>query len=462
MKLSAEVEHLAPAQRWERRDEIPTTGEAWPLLGDLPAARRDPLTFHARAALAGDIVRLRLGRDVYLLNHPDHVQRVLHDNHTNYRKSFFYARMKPLLGEGLLISEGGAWRRKRRLAQPAFHRERLATFAGIMVEHTNATLDRWSGAAVRNEPLDVAAEMKRLTLTIVGHSLFGFDLLGQAEEAGQALTEALRITNDRFWSLVYLPPSIPTPSNIRFARSMRVLDRVVNDVIAARRSGPTRPDLLGMLMEARDVETGEGLSDRELRDEVMTMVLAGHETTANALSWAFHLLSGAPSVDQSLHHEAASVLDGSDPTVEALPRLETASRVSQESMRLYPPAWAFGREAVEDDVFGAIRIRAGTALTICPWVLHRDPRWWDEPDRFDPDRFRPEAVKGRPRYAYVPFAAGPRMCIGNAFAQMEMQIVLAMVAARYRLAQVPGRPVEFEASVTLRPRKGIWMTAHPR
>ena len=292
--------------------------------------------------------------------------------------------------------------------------------------------------------------------------MFGFDLLGQAEEAGRALTEALRITNDRFWSLVYLPPSIPTPRNIRFARSMRVLDRVVNDVIAARRSGPSRPDLLGMLMEARDVETGEGLSDQELRDEVMTMVLAGHETTANALSWAFYLLSGAPSVDQSLHHEATSVLDGGVPTVEALPRLETASRVSQEAMRLYPPAWIFGREAVADDVFGAIRIRAGTAVSVCPWLLHRDPRWWDDPDRFDPDRFRPEAVKGRPRYAYVPFAAGPRMCIGNAFALMEMQIILAMVASRYRLALVPGRPVEVETSVTLRPRRGIWMTAHPR
>ena len=476
MKLNAELEHLAPPQRqraWKaplsflasirgRRNEVPTTGGGWPLLGDLPAIRRDALGLLSRAARAGDIVRLRLGQDVYLLNHPDHVQRVLHDNHGNYRKNYFYARMKPLVGEGLLTSEGGAWRRRRRLAQPAFHRERLAAFAGIMAEHTAAMLDRWSVPAVRNEPLDVFAEMTRLTLTVVGHSLFGFDLLGQADEAGPAATEALRITNDRVFSLVYLPPSIPTPLNTRFARSLRVLDRVVNEVIAARRSEPKRPDLLGMLMEARDVETGEGLSDQELRDEVMTMMLAGHETTANALSWAFHLLSGAPSVDRRLHLEAGSVLDGGVPTLDVLPRLETASRVSQEAMRLYPPAWIFGREAVADDVFGAIQIRAGTAVMVSPWLLHRDPRWWDDPDRFDPDRFRPEAAKGRPRYAYVPFAAGPRMCIGNAFALMEMQIVLAMVASRYRLALVPGRPVEVETSVTLRPRRGIWMTAHPR
>ncbi len=264
----------------------PTCGGAWPLLGDLPAMRRDPLGLFERAARAGDVVRLRLGRDVYLLNHPDHIQRVLHENHANYRKNFFYARMKPLLGEGLLTSEGSAWKRKRRLAQPAFHKERLALFAQIMSQHTAAMLDRWATSTARSEPVDVAAEMMRLTLTIVGHSLFGFDLLGEAEGASRAFTEALRITNERLYSLVCLSPSIPTPRNVRFSRAMRVLDRVVNEVIAARRAGLPRPDLLGMFMEARDAESGEGLTDEELRDEVMTMVLAGHETTANALSWA--------------------------------------------------------------------------------------------------------------------------------------------------------------------------------
>ena len=440
----------------------PTRSGGWPLLGDLPAIRRDPLGLLSRAARAGDVVRLRLGRDVYLLNHPDHVQRVLHDNHTNYRKNYFYERMKPLVGEGLLTSEGGAWKRRRRLAQPAFHKERLAAFTGIMAQHTTAMLDRWAGPAARNEPVDVAAEMTRLTLTVVGHALFGSDLLGEADGAREAFTTALRITNDRFYSLVYLPPSIPTPRNVRFSRAMRVLERLVTEVIAARRAGPPGSDLLGMLMEARDAESGDRLTDEELRDEVMTMVLAGHETTANALSWAFHLLSLAPPVERRLHEESASALDGRAATFDDLPRLDVAARVYQEAMRLYPPAWIFGREAIGDDFFGGIPIPAGAAVTVCPWLLHRDPRWWEDPEGFDPDRFGPQADKARPKYAYVPFAAGPRMCIGNGFAMMEMQVVLAMVAARYRLDLVPWKPVEVEPSVTLRPRSGIWMTVHPR
>jgi cytochrome P450 len=329
-----------------------------------------------------------------------------------------------------------------------------------MAEHTAAMIERWAGPAERGEPLDLAAEMTRLTLTVVGHALFGFDLLGEADEARRALTEALRITNDRFYSLLYLPPSVPTPRNVRFARAKRVLDRVVGEVISARCAGPARPDLLGMLMEARDADTGESPSDEEVRDEVMTMVLAGHETTANALSWAFRLLSLAPPVDRRLHEESARVLGGRDPAVDDLPRLELASRVHQEAMRLYPPAWAFGREAIGADAFGDVRIPAGAAVTISPWLLHRDPRWWEDPEGFDPDRFAPEASTARPRYAYVPFAAGPRMCIGNAFAMMEMQIVLAMVAARYRLDLVPWRMPEVDPRVTLRARSGIWVTVH--
>jgi cytochrome P450 len=439
----------------------PTVGRAWPLAGDLPAVRKDPLALYARAAQAGDVVRLRLGRDVYLLNHPDHVQRVLHENHGNYRKSFFYARMKPLVGEGLLTSEGSAWKRRRRLAQPAFHKDRVASFARIMAEHTVAMLDRWARPAARGEPVDVTAEVMRLTLTVVGHALFGFDLLGEAEDARRAFTEALRITHERFYSLVYVPPSVPTPRNVRFARAMRVLDGVVNEVISARRREPARQDdLLGMLLEARDIETGEGLGDEELRDEVMTMVLAGHETTANALAWAFHLLSLAPDVARRLRDESTAVLgDRRLAEVDDLPRLGFATRVYQEAMRLYPPAWIFGREAIEADAFGAFTVPAGGAVAICPWLLHRDPRWWESPEGFDPDRFAPS--KMRPKYAYVPFAAGPRMCIGNAFAMMEMQIVLAMASARYRLDLVPGRRVEVEPSVTLRPRSGIWMTVHP-
>jgi cytochrome P450 len=449
---------LAPAAM---AGAIPTPPGAWPVLGHLGLIRRTPLEFLASASRLGDVVRLRLPGDVFLLNHPDHVQRLLHDNHANYRKSYFYARMKPLVGEGLITAEGADWKRKRRLAQPAFHRERIAGFAGIMAHHARAMLDRWDGCAACGAPVDVAADMMRLTLTVVGHALFGLDLLAEADEMGRALTTALRITNDRFYSLVVLP-SVPTPSNLRFARAMRVLDGVVSEIIAARREAAPRQDLLGMLMEARD-EGGEGgLADRELRDEVLTMVLAGHETTANALTWALVLLSDAPDVDDRLHQEAVSVLDGREPTVADLPRLEYTSRVNQEAMRLFPPAWVFGREAIGPDDFGAFHVPAGAAVSVCPWALHRDPRFWQDPERFDPDRFLPAAVAARPKYAYVPFAAGPRMCIGNAFATMEMQIVLAMIARRFRLELASGQPVEREASVTLRPRNGVRMNVIPR
>ncbi len=439
---------------------VPVAPGGWPVLGDLPAMRRQPLVFLARTAPLGDVVRLRLGRDVFLLNHPDHVQHVLLENHANYRKNFFYQRIRPLVGDGLLTSEGDDWKRKRRLAQPAFHRERLSGFVEVMAHHTAALLDRWSEAAARGAAVDVAADMMRLTLTVVGHALFGSDLLGRAERTGQALTTALRITNERFFALVYLPPWLPTPRNARFARALRVLDELVNEIVSARRGQPPRPDLLGMLMAAHDEEGGGKLSDQELRDEIMTMVLAGHETTANALSWALFLLARAPEVDARLHGECSAVLAGREVRLEDLPRLGLAARVNQESMRLYPPGWIIGREAIRPDTFGATRVPAGAAVSICPWLLHRDPRFWSDPERFDPDRFLSDG--GRPKYAYLPFAAGPRMCIGNSFASMEMQVVLSMIADRFRLELVPDRPVKAETSVTLRPRNGIWMTLHPR
>jgi cytochrome P450 len=297
---------------------------------------------------------------------------------------------------------------------------------------------------------------------VVGHALFGFDLLGKAADVSRAFTEALRITNDRLYSFVYLPPSIPTPRNVRFSRAMRVLDGVVHEIIEARRAAPSQADMLGMFMEARDSESGEGLCDEELRDVVMTMVLAGHETTANALSWAFYLLSSAPEVAGRLYEESRAALGGGPATLNALPHLGFAAQVCQEAMRLYPPAWIFGREAIEEDVFGQFKIPANAALVVSPWLLHRDPRWWEDPEEFKPSRFTSEAVEARPKYSYVPFAAGPRMCIGNNFAMMEMQVVLGMVAARYRLELVPGRPVEVEPSVTLRPRSGIWMSVRPQ
>jgi cytochrome P450 len=346
--------------------------------------------------------------------------------------------------------------------QPAFHKERLAAFAGVMAHHTGGMLHRWAVLAARGEAVDVAAEMMRLTLTVVCHALFGLDVLGDTRDAGRAITTAIRLTNERFSALVDLPTALPTRRNLRFVLARRVLVRLVDDIIATRRRAAPREDLLGLLMDARDAEGGDGLGDRELRDEVMTMLLAGHETTANALSWALFLLARAPAADRKLHEESAAVLGRGAPTLEDLPRLRYATLVHQEAMRLYPPAWIMGRQAIAADSFGPFEVPPGATVSLCPWLLHRDVRYWADPERFDPERFAPEVSSGRPRFSYFPFAAGPRMCIGNGFAMMEMQIVLAMVAARHRLELVAGRPVEAEPSVTLRPRRGIWMTIHPR
>ncbi|MGA9522293.1 MAG: cytochrome P450, partial [Myxococcaceae bacterium] len=324
-----------------------------PLLGNIPETRADPLAFFSKVAREyGDVVRLNLIETVHLLNHPDHVKHVLQDNHLNYEKGFGYARMEPLVGKGLLTSEGDFWKRQRRLAQPAFHRQRIAGFAELMVRHAQAMFDRWS-AHPRGESIDVHAEMMRLTFGIVGDTLFSMDLLGEAEATGRALSTALEIINDRFQQFFVTPKVIPTPENLRLYRAIGVLEQMVNGIIEQRRAEPGRHgDLLDMFMEIQDADTGERMTDRQLRDEVMTMVLAGHETTANALSWTWLLLSKHPEVERKLHDEVARVLEGRVPTVADLPLLEYTMRVIHESMRLYPPAWFTSRKAIHDDVIG--------------------------------------------------------------------------------------------------------------
>jgi cytochrome P450 len=433
-----------------------------PFFGSTFEAWRNPLDLMTRTVREhGHIVSFRFGPHRYvLLNQPDAVHHVLVTNAKNYTKSRNYQGLKLVLGEGLLTSEGDHWRRQRKLAQPAFHRERLAGFVDAMARDTSALLERWD--ALGEGPVDVHTEMMRLTFRIVGRTLFSTDVEADADAIGRALSHVLVFANDYVESLVPLPTWVPTPRNLAFKRQMRRLDALVQKIIDERRArGDLGDDLLSMLMTARDETTNEAMSDQQLRDEVMTIVLAGHETTANALAWTWYLLSRHPDVARRLHQETRDVLGERAPTLADLPRLELTKRVVEESMRLYPPAWCFERQAVEpDEVMGFAIPRRGI-VGISPYMLHRHEAYWENPEGFDPDRFLPERSAARPRYTYLPFGGGARMCIGNAFATMEAQIVVAMIARRRRLELVAGHPIELDPRVTLRPRHGVKMWLRP-
>lgn len=431
-----------------------------PLLGSVLPAWRDPLGFFLEArATFGDVVRFKFGPyDYYMVADPDAARHVLVEGAKTYTKSRNYLGLKLVLGDGLLTSEGEQWRRQRKLAQPAFHRERLAGFADTMAVATRSMLDRWSeedrersGAA-----FCVHAEMMRLTFRIVGLTLFSSDVDGDAREVGDAMDVAMHWANDYAEALIRIPPFVPTPTNVRFRRAMRTLDGVVYRLVAERRASEDGygDDLLGMLMASTDEGSGSGMSDQQLRDEIITMVLAGHETTANLLSWTFYLLSKHPDAERRVRDEARRVLGDREPTLEDVRSLEVTRMVLEEALRLYPPAWIFERQTAEADELGGYRIAPGSIVGVCPYVLHRNPRLWDNPEGFDPDRFAPDRAQERPRYAYLPFGGGPRTCIGNHFAMMEAQIILAMVVREHALDLVPEHPVVVDPCITLRPKHG--------
>ena len=434
-----------------------------PFLGSVLDAWRDPIALLLDSALRfGPMVGLKIGPFRYILvGDPEGIRRVLVDNPQNYTKSRNYDGIKLVLGRGLLTSEGDLWRRQRKLIQPAFHRDRLATFATVMAEETGAMLDRWAPLAAERRAVDVHAEMMGLTLRIVASTFFGADVARHTAAVAGALDTVVHFADEYVKQIVRLPVGVPTPRNIRFRRAVATLDGVLQSIKKERRRRAGDADLLAMLMEARD-ESGERMSDAQIRDELMTLILAGHETTANALSWTFYLLSRHPEAERRVFAEVTEVLGDRAPTPEDLPKLRYTTMVIQESMRLYPPAWAFERAAIGDDEVAGYHVPAGTMLIFCPFTLHRDPALWDNPEGFEPERFSPERAAARPRYAYLPFGGGPRHCIGNGFAMMEVQIILAMVVQRCRLWLVPGHPVEMDPLITLRPRGGVRMTLAAR
>jgi cytochrome P450 len=427
-----------------------------PLLGHVLRAWREPISLMVEAASGyGDVALLRFGPFLryYVLGSVGGVHHVLQANAKNYVKSRNYAGLKYVLGHGLLTSEGEFWKRQRRLAQPAFHHQRLPRFAETMARLANEHAGRWPVG----ETVDMHAAMMRLTFRIVGQTLFSADVEGDAAEIGEALEVGLRWAQDYAEQIVRVPPWVPTPSNVRFRRALSRLDALVLRIIRERMASASDPDdLVGLLMAVRDEVTGERMSERQLRDEVMTIVLAGHETTANALAFTLHLLARHPEVEQRLHAEVDAELGGRAPAFGDLPRLPYAARVVQEGLRLYPPAWCFEREAIADDVIEGFHVPAGSMIALCPYTLHRSTRYWTEPERFDPDRFLPERSSDRPKQAYLPFGDGPRVCIGKAFAMMEATIILAVVAQRFRVGTTEkGAELDLDPGVTLRPRGGV-------
>ena len=438
-----------------------------PLLGSTPALRRAPLpTLVESWRQYGDVVRFRLGGPFvgHLLVHPDAVKIVLQDNQTNYGKVPWYNdKFKSLIGEGLFTSEGGLWLRQRRLAQPAFHRQRLAGLGAIMTDAATELLEHWEPLLDGGRHVDVRAEMMRLAMSVVARALLGGDVSNEAETIGHAIDTAIDYTFERIQSYFDLPGRFPLPSTRRFERARSELDAIVYRIIAERRrSSEDRGDLLSMLLAARDADTGEGMSDTQVHDEVMTIFLAGHETTAVALTWAWYLLSRHPHVAERLRTELDVVLAGRLPTVEDLARLPYTEMVVQETLRLFPPAWLMTRMGREDDEIMGYHIPARTPIYLCQYITHRHPDFWDNPEGVDPERFSPERSVGRHRWAYFPFGGGPRQCIGSAFALMEAQLALATIAQHCRLDLVPGQRIVLDPKITLRPRYGLLMTLHRR
>jgi len=439
----------------------PPSSTGKPFVGHLIEFRRDPLTFLDALAKRGDVVRFKMGpQQIYLLNHPDYIRDVLVTNNRNFVKSRGLEMAKKFLGESLLTSEGEFHRRQRRLAQPAFHRQRINAYAEVMTEYAVKTRQRWRA----DETLDISQEMMRLTLGIVGKTLFDADVESEASEIGAALTQVMqlfeRITNP----LAALLDKLPLPSNLRWLKAKQRLDATIYRIINEHRaSGVDRGDLLSMLLMAQDEEgDGGSMTDAQLRDEAMTLFVAGHETTANALTWTWYLLSQHPDVEAKLHDELDEVLAGAIPAADDVAKLRYTEMVLAESMRLYPPAWTMGRRALSDYQVGGFVIPANSIVLMSPWVMHHDARYFPDPFRFDPERWTSIERESRPKFSYFPFGGGPRVCIGEQFAWMEGVLLIATIAQRWKMRLEPGHVVEPKPMITLRPKFGMRMIVEAR
>ena len=442
---------------------MPAPGPKGSLIqGVMAEFNRDTFGFIARCRRDyGDVVRMRfLYLTAHFVYHPDDIEYVLATNAKNFIKSRslrtpFFQR---LVGNGLLTSEGETWKRQRRLAQPAFHRQRISAYAEVMVDYTTRMIASWSDGEAR----DIHRDMMRLTLEIVVKTLFNTEVSGEADRVGQVLSQIAKPFASQATLKWILDNRLPTSTHRRFNRAAREIDQIVYRLIAERQSsGSDQGDLLSMLVAAHD-EDGSQMNDKQLRDEVMTLFLAGHETTALTLSWAWYLLAQNPDVEAKFHAELDEVLGGRLPMVADLARLKFAEMIAKESMRLYPPAYALGREAIEECEIGGYRVPARAQVFMFQWATQRDPRFFVEPEKFWPERWTEEFSNRLPKYAYFPFGGGPRACIGNYFAMMETVLLLATIGQRFRFSLLPNHEVSLMPAMSLRPANGIKVVVRNR
>jgi cytochrome P450 len=429
-----------------------------PVLGSIRDIQRDNVqAFMDAWSEYGDIVHFRGPLTINLLVHPDYVERVLRDNVANYpRPDFVTDKLKSIVGDGLVAAEGERWANARRVAQPGFDPDRVKGYGQTMIQTTGEMLERWSGYAERGDPLDIKSEMMHISLANLATALFKFDLREALDDIEPAVYYALSHTNRRLTSPVD-PQKLPLPSTRRFNATLNALNAVIYRIIGEHRKTKSVEDFVGMLLDSQDPETGRPITDKRARDEVIGFFIAGHETVSSALTWSFYLLSQNPDCWRKLKAEVDEVLQGRTPTVEDVPNLKYTEYVLLEAMRLYPPIFVLMRRAVNDDIVGGYHIPRGATVVLCAYVTHRHPDFWDNPEGFDPERFTRERSAHLPRMAYFPYGGGPRKCIGNTFAALEMPLVLAMVTQRYRANLVPGQVVFPEPAISLRPRDPLMM-----
>ena len=453
---------------------IPSVGEVqdwpapgpkgYPLVGSLPSMRRDPLKFFLDATLDyGDVISINLGlQRILLVNKPEHIKHVFQDNYENYRKSDMVATLKPIFGNGIIMSEGDTWLEQRRTILPAVRGARFSTMAASITGATSDMLDRWDRQTIGARPLNLSQEMIGLTLDAILRTMFSVTTHKDSALVHDALAVILRHIEKRVWALLPIPESVPTSSNRAFRRALRTLDNLVQDLIDGRRRDPaSHDDLLSVLLAAYDDPQTGTKDPKLLRDQVMSMLIAGHETVSNALTWTWYMLSRNPTVENRIREELDTVLSGRVATMADLAKLAYAAKTFKEAMRLYPPVWYVSRTALADDRLGDTHIAAGSTLVVCAYALHRNPRYWENPEGFDPERFNDADEAARHKCAYLPFGGGPRNCLGMRFAMMEGPLIMATVLQRYRLELVPGRNVEPEPMITLRPSEDLLMTARP-
>lgn len=429
-----------------------------PIFGMMPEMVRDMLGLFTDVNREyGGIAQFKLLNSTYLLvTNPDYVKYILQDNHKNYIRGRSVETGRVLLGNGLPLIDGDFWLHERRLLQPAFHREKIALLASTAGKVIDSFIQKWEHRALNNQPLDLDDEMMRLTLTVIIKSMFSADIDDKIESLSHAFNVASKFMLWRSQQMWAPPLSVPVPRNVEYNRALKVLNDTIYPLIAEARTHP-KDDLLAMMLAMRDEETGEGMSDQQARDEVVTLFFAGHETTAATMTWAFYLLSQHPDVEERVREELKSVLDGRVPSYADLSKLTYTQQVIQEALRLYPAAYLFAREALTADQIDGYPIPPKTLIFITPFITHRNASYWPNPEVFDPSRFTPEQVSSRPRHHYFPFGEGPHICIGNNFALMEMQLILATALQRYRLKLVPNHPVALRPEATLRPKHGMKM-----